>query len=60
VRPYDFAHDFDGTVGFETRKLWMYTLTTTRLRLLGTAAAAGSITIITNDVSIPGNELQNG
>jgi hypothetical protein len=60
VRPYDFAHDFDGSVGFETRKLWMYTLTTTRLRLLGTAAAAGSITIITNDVSIPGNAVQGG
>lgn len=53
VRPYDFAHDYDGMVGYETRLQWLYTQPSSRVRLNGTAAAAGQLQILTNDIVTP-------
>lgn len=55
VRPYDFCHEFDGTVGNENNDLWLETLTSTRLELQGSWGAAGTLTVLTNDVSVAGN-----
>lgn len=52
---YDFAHEFDGTLGRENRDLWLPTLASTRLELQGTFGAAGTLTVLTNDVAIAGN-----
>lgn len=49
---YDFTHEFDGTLGRENRDLWMPTLGSTRLELQGQFGAAGSLTVLTNDVAI--------
>lgn len=55
IRPYDFCHEFDGTVGNENNDLWLETLTSTRLELQGSWGAAGTLTVLTNDVSVAGN-----
>jgi hypothetical protein len=55
VRPYDFAHDYDGSVGFETRLQWLYTQPSSRVRLNGICAAAGQLQILTNDIVTPAN-----
>lgn len=55
VRVYDFMHEFDGTLGRENRDLWLPTLGSTRLELQGSFGAAGTLTVLTNDVSIAGN-----
>lgn len=52
---YDFAHEFDGSLGRENRDLWLPTLGSTRLELQGNFANAGSLTVYTNDVSIAGS-----
>lgn len=52
---YDFAHEFDGTLGMENRDLWLPTLGSTRLELQGSFGAAGTLTVLTNDVAIAGN-----
>lgn len=54
VRAYDFAHEFDGTIGHENRDLWLPTLGSTRLELQASFANAGVLTVLTNDVAIAG------
>lgn len=54
VYVYDFAHEFDGTIGHENRDLWLPTLGSTRLELQGSFANAGTLTVLTNDVAIAG------
>jgi len=52
---YDYTHDMDNLLGGEMRDQWMLTASSTRLELQGTFGAAGSLTIITNDVQVVGN-----
>lgn len=52
---YDFAHEFDGQIGFENRDLWLPTLGSTRLEIQGNFANAGTLTVLTNDVAIAGS-----
>lgn len=47
---YGFNHDFDGQVGYETMKLWQYTVTSSRLQIAGTFGGAGTLDVLTNDV----------
>lgn len=54
VYVYDFAHEFDGTLGRENRDLWLPTLGSTRLELQGTFGATGTLTVLTNDVAVAG------
>lgn len=58
VYVYDFAHDWSGRVGFETRNLWLPTLSTTRLEISGNFQGAGTLTVLTNDVIISDNVFQ--
>jgi len=55
VRVYDFAHEFDGTLGHENRDLWLPTLGSTRLELQFNASSAGTLKVLTNDVAIAGS-----
>lgn len=55
VRVYDFMHEFDGVLGRENRDLWLPTLGSTRLELQGNFANAGTLTVLTNDVSVAGS-----
>lgn len=55
VWPYDFCHEFDGGVGFENRDLWLPTYSSTRFEIGGTWGVAGTLTVLTNDVTIAGN-----
>ena len=55
VWPYDFCHEFGGFVGRELRDLWLPTLSSTRLEVSGTFLAAGTLTVLTNDVTIADN-----
>lgn len=52
---WDYTHEFDGSLGTENRDLWQPTLGSTRFELQGTFANAGTLTVLTNDVSIAGN-----
>jgi hypothetical protein len=52
---YDFAHEFDQSLGRETRDLWLPTLGSTRLEVQGSFANAGALTVLTNDVAIAGS-----
>ena len=52
---YDFAHEFDGTIGHENRDLWLPTLGSTRFELQGIFAQAGTLTVLTNDVAVAGS-----
>lgn len=52
---YDFMHEFDGQLGRENRDLWLPTLGSTRLEIQGSFGAAGTLTVLTNDVAIAGN-----
>lgn len=52
---WDYMHEFDGSLGMENRDLWQPTLGSTRFELQGTFANAGTLTVLTNDVSIAGN-----
>lgn len=52
---YDFCHEFDGSVGYELNDGWLPTLSSTRLELQGTFGVAGTLTVLTNDVSVAGN-----
>lgn len=54
VYVYDFAHEFDGSLGRENRDLWLPTLGSTRLELQGSFGATGTLTILTNDVAVAG------
>lgn len=51
---YDFTHEFDQSLGQENRDLWLPTLGSTRVELQGTFGAAGTLTVLTNDVAIAG------
>jgi len=55
VFPYDFCHEFKGQVGFENRDLWLPTLGSTRLEIGGQWGVAGTLYVLTNDVSVAGN-----
>ena len=55
IMPYDFAHEFNGQVGRENRDLWLPTLGSTRLELGGTWGTAGTLYVLTNDVSVAGD-----
>lgn len=52
---YDFMHEFDGGLGRENRDLWLPTLGSTRLEVQGSFGAAGTLTVLTNDVAIAGS-----
>jgi hypothetical protein len=47
----DYCHDFDGRIGGELRDQYIGTTQSTRYELTGTFTAAGTITVITNDVA---------
>lgn len=51
----DFAHEFEGRVGAENRDLWLETEGGTKLELQGSWGTAGTVTVLTNDVSIAGS-----
>jgi hypothetical protein len=51
----DFTHEFNGMSGYENNDLWLPTLASTRLELQGSFGAAGTLTVLTNDVAIAGN-----
>lgn len=55
VWPYDFCHEFDGHVGHENRDLWLPTLGSTRLEVQGSFSAAGTLYVLTNDVTTAGS-----
>jgi hypothetical protein len=55
IWPYDFCHEFDGQVGMELNDGWLPTLSSTRLEIQGTFGVAGTLTVLTNDVSVAGN-----
>lgn len=55
VWPYDFCHEFDGKVGGENRDLWLPTWSSTRFEIGGTWGAAGTLTVLTNDITIADN-----
>lgn len=55
VYPYDWCHEFDGTVGHENRDLWLPTIEATRFELSGSWGNAGVLTVLTNDVAPMGN-----
>ncbi len=55
VFPYDWAHEFDGSVGFENRDLWLPTIEATRFEMSGVWGNQGVITFLTNDVAPQGN-----
>lgn len=50
----DYMHEFDGQVGAELRDGWLPTVQSTRLEVFGNFGAAGTLTILTNDVSPAG------
>lgn len=52
---YDFMHEFDGSLGFENRDLWLPTLGSSRLEIQGNFGVAGTLTVLTNDVAIAGS-----
>lgn len=54
VWPYDFCHEFNGEVGHENRDLWLPTLMSTRLEPEGEYPVAGTLQVLTNDVSVAG------
>lgn len=55
VMVVEWAHDLDGQIGDEMRDQWLRTLQSSRLEFQGTAAAAGTLTILTNDIVPAGN-----
>jgi hypothetical protein len=55
VWSFDFCHEFDGGVGFENRDLWLPTYSSTRFEIGGTWGAAGTLSVLTNDVTIADN-----
>lgn len=48
---YDFAHDFDGQVGSEMRDLWLPTIQSSRVEFTGNFGAAGTLVVVTNDIT---------
>ncbi|MGE3429256.1 MAG: hypothetical protein AB7I44_21115 [Hyphomicrobiaceae bacterium] len=60
VWPYDFCHEFDGSVGMENRSLWLPTWSSTRFEVGGAWGASGTLTVLTNDVTIADNVWAGG
>jgi hypothetical protein len=52
----DYCHEFDGDIGLELRDGWLPTVQSTRYELSGNFGAAGTLTVLTNDVS-PNGEV---
>lgn len=52
---YDFAHEFDGSLGRENRDLWLPTLGSSRVEVQGSFGATGTLTVLTNDVAVAGS-----
>jgi hypothetical protein len=52
----DFAHDFNGALGYELRDGWLPTSQSTRLEVQGSFGSAGVLTVLTNDVA-PAGEI---
>lgn len=52
---FDFTHEFHGLLGHENRDNWEGTLGSTRLEIQGVFGAAGTLTVLTNDVSVASN-----
>lgn len=50
----DYCHEFDGLMGAELRDGWLPTVQSTRLEVIGNFGAAGTLTVLTNDVSPAG------
>ena len=55
VTLFDHTHDWDGLYGGEMRDQWLWTTQATRLEWQGTFGAAGTLTVLTNDVAVKGN-----
>lgn len=55
VFTYDFMSEFTGHAGFENRDLWLPTIGSTRFEIGGTWGTAGTLYVLTNDVSVAGN-----
>lgn len=55
VTVFDHAHDFDGLVGGEMRDQWLATTQASRLEFQGSFGAAGTLTVLTNDVAPQGD-----
>lgn len=51
VYQQSWCHDWDGLVGGETRDMWVPTQPGSIIELRATAAAAGSVTILVNDIA---------
>lgn len=52
---FDFTSDWNGALGFEMRDQWLPTTGATRLELTGSWGTSGTLTVMTNDVSLKGN-----
>ena len=52
---YDFMHEFDGRLGNELNDGWLPTQSSTRLEIQGNFGVAGTLEVLTNDVSVAGN-----
>lgn len=60
VWPLDFCHEFDGQVGHENRSLWLPTWSSTRFEVGGDWGEAGTLTVLTNDVTVADNVYAAG
>lgn len=60
VWPYDFCHEFDGQVGHENRSLWLPTWSSTRFEIGGDWGEEGTLTVLTNDVTVADNVYAAG
>lgn len=56
VLAYDWAHDFDGKVGSELREQWLKSQPGSKLEIRFTAAVAGNIDVITDEV-VPAGDM---
>lgn len=52
---YDLCHEFDGSIGYENRDGWWKSYGSTRLEVVGNFTTAGTLTVLTNDVSVASN-----
>ncbi len=57
---WQFMDELDGKPGFETRELYTVTNSATRMELAGTFGAAGSLTVLWNDVVVPADIDKSG
>lgn len=56
VLAFDWAHDFDGKVGSELREQWLKSQPGSKLEIRFTAAVAGNIDVITDEV-VPAGDM---